>query len=195
MKVSGSVELGGRTVRFDRALAEQGHVYGRRHAHRWVWVHCHDFEGAPNAVLEGVSAEVMKAGVVLPAASPFCFSPDLETRWSWNKAWTMWTVESDFELGRWTFEAKSRDVLLRGRIDAAPESFVSVEYRDPDGRQLYCNHTETADSRIEVLRRVGSEWEVSKTYTSLGRTAFEYGAPERDSRPARQLDHSEIRPA
>jgi hypothetical protein len=114
--------------------------------------------------------------------------------WKWNSAKTIWGIESEFALGRWTFEAEQGDVLLRGTITAPPEEFVSVEYHDPNGDSLYCHHTESARTRIDVYRRSGPSWDFDRSYESE-RTAFECGERARDGRPRRRFDHSEARSA
>src|SRR5690606_17110403 len=92
LPVSGTVEVAGRRVVLEDAIAEQGHVYGRRHADRWTWAHCHDFVGAPGLVFEGVSAQVRKLGLLLPAASPLLVQDSADgVALAWNGPRAMWT--------------------------------------------------------------------------------------------------------
>jgi hypothetical protein len=195
LEADGWLEVAGERIELRRAPAQQGHVFGRRHAARWAWAHCHAFEDAPGAIFEGVSAQVRKLGFLLPAASPLLFRPGPGKRLRWNGPLSLWAAESRFDLGRWTFEVRRRNQILRGTVSADPASFVSVEYLDPDGRRVYCNHTESADTVLDLYARSGRGWTLERRYRSEGQTAFEFGDERRDPRPRRRLDHVEARPA
>ncbi len=196
MAATGWVQVGERRIELKEALAEQGHVYGRRHADRWTWAHCHAFSDAPGLVFEGVSAQVEKLGLLLPPASPLLVRQrgpqGVDLSWSGPRA--MWTPTSQFGLGYWTFEAQRGDRLLRGSLSAPLESFVRVEYRDPDGSSVWCNHSEVAEVRLELLARDGDGWRPE--WRRVGApAAFEYGDRAADPRPPRRLDQAEARPA
>lgn len=192
LAVSGWVEAGGVRTRLDRAPGEQGHVFGRRHADRWAWAHVHRFEGS-DGVLEAVSAQVRKLGLMLPPASALCLEPG-DRRLAWSRARDLWRASSRFELGRWEVEGQAGDRRVRARITAPPQAFVSVEYEDPSGERVYCNHTETADCEVEVLARDGAGWRVERRLEARGTTAFEVGERgARDPRPPRRLDLAEAR--
>lgn len=188
LSVSGWVEAGGVRTRLEGAPGEQGHVYGRRHADRWAWAHVHRFEGH-DGVLEGVSAQVRKLGLLLPPASALCLHTGDE-RLAFNRTRDLWRASSRFELGRWEVEgAVGGGRRVRAVITAPPEAFVSVEYEDPSGERLFCNHTETASAEVEVLRRGGGGWVLERRLEAHGTTAFEVGERgPRDLRPRRRLD-------
>ncbi len=190
LSVSGWIEAGGVRTRLDRAPGEQGHVHGRRHADRWAWAHVHRFEGT-DGVLEGVSAQVRKLGLLLPPASALCVQTGGE-RLAWSRTRDLWRARSRFELGRWEVEGEvGGGRRVRAVISAAPEAFVSVEYEDPSGERLFCNHTETADADVLVLRPDGS---VEQRLEARGTTAFEVGERgPRDPRPRRRLDQGDAR--
>ena len=193
-RVSGRVEVGGREVVLTDAWGEQGHVWGRRHAERWAWFHCHDFPGAPEAVLEGVCAVVRRGSLTLPAATPLLFRERAGVEHTWTGARRMWSVESELELGRLSFLATRDDVRLVGTVSCPPEDMISVEYVDPDGTPAYCNHTESADVRVELLRRQGDgSWRQERVYEAPGVGAFEFGERSRDPRPRRRLDQRDAR--
>lgn len=192
LSVSGWIEAGGVRTKLERACGEQGHVYGRRHADRWAWAHVHRFDGDDDAVLEGVSAQVRKLGVLIPPASALCLQVG-EDRLAWSRTRELWTTRSRFELGCWELEARKGDRLVRARVSAPLEAFVSVEYEDPSGERVFCNHTETADVDVDVLRRSGSGWAVERHLEARGTTAFEYGERARDPRPPRRFDQAHAR--
>lgn len=193
--VSGTITVGERRFVIRRAVAEQGHVYGRRHADRWTWAHCHEFEGAPQMVFEGVSGQVSKLGLLLPPASPLMVRDRAQgLDLAWNGARAMWSPVSQFGLGYWSFEAEQGDRLLRGVVSAPLESFIRVEYRDPDGSPVWCNHSEAGDVTLELLERAGGDWTSLWRREAHGTAAFEFGDRVRDDRPPRRLDQAEARP-
>jgi hypothetical protein len=180
--VSGTIEVGGERLELEDQPGEQGHVGGRRHAERWAWAHCAHFPDAPGVAFEGVSAQVRKLGMLLPPATPLCVHlPDRDVRF--DSARTLWSPTSSFELGRWTFRAEAGERLLEGEINAPPESFISVEYADPNGDRAWVNHTEQADLRLRVRDRFSAE-----DFEARGTVAFEVGSRQRDPRVPRTLD-------
>lgn len=210
-------EGAGATVwRLEGAAAEHGHVLGRRHADRWAWAHVHAFEGAPPwATFEGVSARVRRLGRLLAPASPFLLRTARRvvlvscTR-------RLWRPTSAFELGRWTLElegpstpldpalaaqggpapggqgaapADGEPVRVRVEVTAPPARFLSVEYADPDGGPVFCNHAEHADAAVEVHVRRGGAWALDERLEARGTVAFEIGERgARDPRPPRRFD-------
>lgn len=191
--VSGTIEAGGVKTRLDRATGEQGHVFGRRHADRWAWAHVHRFEDEDGA-LEAVSAQVRKLGVLIPPASALCLDTANEGRLAWNRTRELWTTRSRFELGRWELDARSGDVRVKVAIHAPHDAFISVEYEDPSGERVYCNHAEHADAEVEVYRRDAGDWRLQRRHVSKGTTAFEVGERgRRDPRPARRIDQADAR--
>jgi hypothetical protein len=174
------------------APGEQGHVFGRRHADRWAWAHCARLEGAEWAAFDGISGQVRKLGLLLPPATPLHLA--LEGRgFLLDGARAIWTPKSEFELGRWAFEAEQGDQKLTGQVTATPESFVSVEYADPTGGRAYCNHSERADMRLELFERRAGAWQRELVLESHGQAAFEIASRERDPRVPRTLDLAEAR--
>lgn len=192
LHVSGEVEVGGERFTFDRAIGERGHVFGRRHADRWAWAHVHHFDGAPDASLEGVSAEVKRFGLRLPVATPLVLQAGGK-RWAWETARSIWSPVAAFDLGRWDVEARGADLfgvehLVRAKVTCAPETFVRVEYADPDGGRVWCNHTEVADAEVDVLVKDGAGWTLERRLVARGSVAFEVAGRTPDPRPRRRLD-------
>ncbi|MGE0709975.1 MAG: hypothetical protein AB7N76_25590 [Planctomycetota bacterium] len=191
LRVSGAIEIGGRRVELRDAHAEQGHVFGHRHADAWTWAQCHAFQGGVEGAFEGVCARVRRAGLTIQGSPLGLRVGGREL--AWNGLRTMWSPECTFELGRWRFEARQGKQLLRGEVTAPLESFVSVEYADPDGTRAYCNHSEHASLRLERCERRVGAWEVQETLRAERAVAFEVAGRERDPRVARRLDLADAR--
>src|SRR5829696_1231760 len=74
--VAGMITLpGGRTIEVDGARGGQAHLWGSKHAARWAWVHCNDFETddgepRPDAWVDGVSVFVPRFGREVGPSTP-----------------------------------------------------------------------------------------------------------------------------
>jgi hypothetical protein len=72
--VSGTVALPGRALELDNVRGGQAHLWGRKHAQRWAWVHCNDFEtqageAATDTFIDGVSVLVSRFGRTIGPAT------------------------------------------------------------------------------------------------------------------------------
>lgn len=124
LEVSGFVEVGGVRHDLDGAPGHQAHVWGSRHADRFGWAHAtlpgRRWVEALTAKVPGLPELSLWATERERASSPLAL---LRTRAELSP--TRWRI------GPFTVEAE-------------PEDFVGVTYRDPDGTPLYCYHTERA---------------------------------------------------
>ena len=62
--LSGTVTIDGETLTFDRAVAGQTHLWGKKHAYSWTWGRCAEFGGAQSAAAglpSGSSAGLVSA--------------------------------------------------------------------------------------------------------------------------------------
>jgi hypothetical protein len=194
--MSGTITVGGKSVKVDKWPGEQSHTWGKRHADSWAWAHCNAFVEDPGAVFEGVSVKVQRLGMWLPPATPIYLrvaNPHPEDH-AWIGAASIWGNRTSYELGRWEFEAETSELLVKGRASVALERTIAVEYTDPTGERLWSHHATGADLAIELYRRVGARWSLDRKLTSQGTTALEYTARERDPRSGRALKLSQAQP-
>ena len=176
--LEGTVTFDGRTLELDGARGGQAHLWGSKHATRWAWAHCNDFEGLDgepreDAWIDGVSVFVPRLrreiGPNTPVVGHFAgrdFASTNPLRVTRN--------ESRFGLTSWHFEAIDGDRKLVVDVDAPRESLVGVTYHDPDGDLAYCYNSEIASMNVRV-------WEGDKLVdelTSPGRAHFEYAQRE-----------------
>ena len=178
LEVSGTVYLGDRKIEVSGARGGQAHLWGSKHASRWAWVHCNDFTAdhgtAPmGSFVDGVSVFVPRFGRELGPNTPFVGRVDGTDLHSTGPL-AVTRNPSEFDLGGWRFEARSRDVRVQGDVSARPEDLVGVTYHDPDGELAYCYNTEVADMRLEVFRRVSRKWTQVDELRAEGRAHFEY---------------------
>jgi hypothetical protein len=182
--VSGTVGLPGRALALDNVRGGQAHLWGRKHAQRWAWVHCNDFEtqageAATDTFIDGVSVLVSRFGRTIGPATPFVGRIDGEDFRSTTPL-RLAANHSSFALTGWRFEAVAGARKVTGEVDADRGQLAGVTYHDPDGELTYCYNSETASIRLHVYeraRQVGG-WAHKTTLIAPGRAHFEYAQRE-----------------
>jgi hypothetical protein len=179
--VEGTVSFDGRTLELDGAQGGQAHLWGSKHASRWAWAHCNDFQGLdgaprPDAWVDGVSVFVPRFGREIGPNTPVVghfagrdFASTNPLRVTRN--------ESRFGLTSWHFEALDGSRKIVADVDAPRDKLVGVTYHDPDGELAYCYNSEVASMHVRVWERdrsVGEGWRLLDELTSPGRAHFEY---------------------
>jgi hypothetical protein len=168
--VSGTVTVDGETVRITAARAQQGHLYGSRHAERWAWAHCNDFVDE-DAVVQALTAQGRRGPVLTP------FLSVIGVRWQgkWIRLVKV-NRRSDFRtMGRWSIDVGNRRYRLTGRIEAPVRSLLRARYEDPDGTARFCHNSEIASSRLALFERKAGGFEEVALLESTGTTHAEWG--------------------
>ena len=148
-RFSGRLTADDRTIEPDAAPGEQAHLWGTQHGQRWVWGHCNTFVEDPDAVWEGLDAQVPLG----PWSSPHLkiFFLRFDGRWHRFNALRMWLRNiSHWEIGRWSFEAQNEQVRVSGTVECELNDLLGVSYVDPDGSPLWCNNTKIASIGLQV---------------------------------------------
>jgi hypothetical protein len=182
VEVSGRIEIAGRKVEIARARGGQAHLWGSKHASRWAWVHCSDFNGSNGtgqAFVDGVSVFVPRFGRELGPNTPVVARVGGQDLLSISPL-AVSRNESEFDLEGWRFEARTRRRKLAGQVTTRREDLVGVTYHDPDGDLAYCYNTEIADMQLELFERSTpwGDWLKTKDLRSDGRAHFEYAQRE-----------------
>jgi len=165
-----------REWRFDGDPADQTHVWGKKHAHAWVWSHCNAFQGNRSAAWEGLSAKLKRRGIVLPTLTAVSLDLDGERFHFTGLADTLLS-RGRWQDGRYQARAIGRSVKLEAEFSARPEHFIVTPYVDPDGEPSYCMNSCVADCTVTVWRRspfVG-RWREHARLSAPGGGHWEYG--------------------
>lgn len=168
-RFSGTLTIGERTLEFSDAPGQQSHLFGTRHAHRWAWGHCNSFAQDPEAVWEGMDAQV-RLGPTLPHFKLFYVKAFGKAHW-FNSLPQLVRNQSRWDRRAWSFAAENDEVKLSGEITCRPENFVTVGYMDPNGALLYCHNSKVSDIRLDLNARDGSHL---GTLTSQSACAVEF---------------------
>lgn len=175
--LTGSVELDGRSIRFDDEPGCQSHRWGRRHPVTWAWAHCSRFDDDKLALFEGVAARP-DLGIAPGPTATFAYlnlgGEDLafnELKWALR-------AKSRYEMPTWAFTARNERWRIAGAARLRVDRSIQVEYRDPDGSPRYCTNSEIGDIAVEVYARTASGWRHETSLTSLGGGHVEFGRRE-----------------
>jgi hypothetical protein len=174
LEVSGALRVGERELRLEGARGGQAHLWGTKHASRWSWAHCNDFDGDGDAFVDGVSVWVPRLGRQLGPSTPVVARVDGADVISTSPLRVVRNRSRVAPTG-WTFEASARDGRrLRGEVDAPRDMLAGVTYEDPDGHRAYCYNTEVASMRLTAWRRD----RLVARLSAPGRAHFEYAQRE-----------------
>ena len=167
--VSGTVTVDGETIQISGAHGQQGHLYGSRHAERWAWAHCGDFEDE-DAVVHAITAQGRRGPVLTP------FLTVIGVRWQGKWIRMMkFSRRSDFRtMGRWSVDVGNRRYRLTGRIEAPVRSLLRARYEDPDGTPRFCHNSEIASCRLALFERKAGGFEEVALLESRGTTHAEW---------------------
>ncbi len=165
---SGSISIDGERLEIRNAPGQQGHLVGRRHAERWAWAQCGDFDGS-----DGVFHALTAQGRRGPFTTPYVTSVGI----LWDGRWIRLSKTSrrrDFGLGTWKFDLGDRRYRLTGRVEAPARDLIRARYEDPDGTPRYCHNSEIASSRLVLFERTAGAFEELALFESRGTTHAEW---------------------
>lgn len=182
--LSGTLLVDGEELTFDRAIAGQTHLWGKKHAYSWTWGRCAEFRGAPDALLEILAVRLQRRGLTLPPMTLVSLDLDGE-RHRLNQYRHVIVNRGTWTPGHVTFTARSASVKIEGELTCSMDQMVNAPYLDPDGTEVFCANTEIGDARVVVSRRHGLGWREQRRLEGPGRAHFEVGGRTRDPRVTR----------
>jgi hypothetical protein len=180
LAIDGTVSFGGRELTLEGARGGQAHLWGSKHANRWAWVHCNDFEGHRGSFVDGVSVFVPRFGREIGPSTPVV-GRFRDEDFVANGPAAVMRAPSTFGLTSWRFEATAGKRRIVCEVEAPRQSLVGVTYNDPDGDLAYCYNSEAATMRVGVFDKAWPgrlPWLLRETLESDGRAHFEYAQRE-----------------
>jgi Tocopherol cyclase len=167
-RVDGTVWVDGEALEIRNAPAQQGHLFGTRHAERWAWAHCASFEGE-EAAIHALTAQGRRG----PFRTPFVTSVGVMWEGRWIRLFRV-SRRPDFGLGSWRVDVENRRYRLTGRIEAPPRAMLRARYEDPDGTARFCHNSEISSSRLALFERRAGGFEEVVLLESRGTTHAEW---------------------
>ncbi len=166
-RYNGEITVNGNSVPVRDWIGSQNHNWGVRHTDRYAWGQVAGFDNAPDVFLELATAQIRIGPLWTPALTPIVLRRG-EREFRLNDLFSS-TGRASYRYFHWEFRAKSKEINLRGTIEARPEDFVCLPYYNPPGGVKFCLNSKIAACRIE-LSVDGGPTEVLETRS---RAAFE----------------------
>ena len=137
-----------RAATLDEAPGQQGHLFGTRHAERWAWAHCGDFDGDDG---RRPRRSPRRAGAGrLP--TPFITSVGAAAERPVDPAVEGVARSARRRLGAWRIDLGDKQFRLTGRVEAPTRRLMRARYLDPDGTPRWCHNCEIASSPAGPVR-------------------------------------------
>jgi hypothetical protein len=152
VRFTGHVDVADRRLAVDGWLGSQNHNWGSRHTDRYAFGQVAGFDNAPDAFLEVATARSR----IGPLWTPNLTFVVLRHR---GREYALTSLRQSLRAGatlaprRWTFASADRSADIRGGIEAEPDAFVVLEYRNPPGGIKYCLNTKLARCELTVIDR------------------------------------------
>lgn len=180
IRLSGFLEVDDRVYPLAGAPGQQAHLWGTRHAARWVWGHCNAFVEDAEAVFEGLSAQIQLGPLPLPMLTLFVLRLDGRMIFM-NGLSAMIRNRSQAEIGVWRFAGQGPGIRIQGEASTSLEHLVGAIYTDPDGSRRWCHNTKVGDLRLTIHQRSEGGWH-RKELTAPGTCALEWVGRTQDPR-------------
>lgn len=180
IRLSGLLEVNDRAYALARVPGQQAHLWGTRHAERWVWGHCNAFIEDTEAVFEGLSAQIRLGPLPLPMLTLFVLRLDGRLIFL-NGLSAMIRNRSQAEIGIWRFAGHGPGIRIHGEASISPEHLVGAVYTDPDGSRRWCHNTKVGDLTLMIHQRSAKGWHWKKL-TASGTCALEWVGRAQDPR-------------
>lgn len=151
-RVSGTLRIGDKEIRFENARGSQTHLWGKGYGRGWAWAHA-NFDGG---AFEGLGGRK-------PAIASLFATHEGRT-WNFN---TLFSVIKNRSITRpaptgWRFGGTSHNREIAGKITCNPLHMAGVTYHGTRGEKIYCYNTEIAQIALDLKTRqvFGAPWKV-----------------------------------
>ena len=175
---SGTYEAEGEVHEVHSWPGSHNHNWGSQHTDRYAWAQVCGFDGAPGVFLECGTAQVKLGPILTPQVTVAVLNLD-GRRLELNALGRGVLAFAKVDGFAWNFTTSNDQVRIDVAVDAPPERFVGLSYRNPPGGAKACLNSKLARCTLTV-----HEQGKSRTFTSAHRAAFELLCEEHDPRVA-----------
>lgn len=150
-------------------IGSQNHNWGERHTDRYAWGQVAGFDGAPGSFLEVATAWLRLGPLWTPPMTPLVLRHDGREH---RLTAPLQILRARAAVGyfHWSFACESRELAVRGTIEAPSWAMACLRYRNPPGGEKHCLNTKIASCRLRLRhKRSGGE----ETLATAHRAAFE----------------------
>jgi hypothetical protein len=153
----------------------QNHNWGSRHTDRYAWGQVAGFDNAPDAFLECSTAQI-KLGPFFSPRLTVVVLRDEGQETALNGLLQAVRASGRVDFFTWTFDTRSPQAHISGRIHAPASAFVGLSYQNPPGGKKICLNSKLASAEITVQR----QGRPTRTLVTKHRAAFEIITDRRD---------------
>jgi hypothetical protein len=158
-RFTGHIDVAGRRLDVDGWLGSQNHNWGSRHTDRYAFGQVAGFDNAPDAFLEVATAR-SRIGPLWTPNLTFVVLRHRGREFALTSLRQSLRAKATLAPQRWSFASADRSAEIRGCIEAAPDAFVVLEYRNPPGGIKYCLNTKLARCEVTIIDRESGTREV-----------------------------------
>jgi hypothetical protein len=160
----GSLTVNGRDIDVTNWLGSQNHNWGKQHTDYYAFGQVAGFDDEPDSFLEILTAKTKLVG---PVKTPFLTMLVLRHG---GREYVVTSISEavaktrgSFNYFHWEFGADTGEVKLDGRIHAAPEAFVGLNYYNPPGGIKHCLNTKIGACELAYLDKATGQRHVLRT--------------------------------
>ena len=169
-RFNGSLKVQGKKINITDWVGSQNHNWGEKHTDYYAWGQVAGFDKYPDSFLELITAQ-LKIG---PVTTPFLTMMVLRHNQKEYRLNTMVNAiqsKASFGFFHWEFTSENSEVKISGKIEAAKEDFVGLNYYNPPGGSKDCLNSKVASCKIVVEEK--SKIGIRHELECKNRAAFE----------------------
>jgi len=145
----GHLKVGNKKIQIDNWIGSQNHNWGEQHTDLYAWGQVAGFDNSPTTFLELVTAKLMIKGVETPFMTILVLHHNGK-EYRLNKVSQWFSNKGSFDYFKWTFECQTKEIQLKGTIEAPTKAFVGLRYYNPSGGSKNCLNSKIASCQLEI---------------------------------------------
>lgn len=175
---AGTYSVEGKAIDVGGWVGSHNHNWGSQHTDRYAWAQVCGFDGAPDVFLECGIGQVKIGPLMTPKVTVAALTVD-GRRYAINSIGRGLRAHATPEGFQMRFTTSDDGVEIDVAVQAPPQAFVGLRYRNPIGGAKACLNSKIARAQVTLKTP-----EQTRTFTSAHRAAFEILCEESDPRVA-----------